>query len=360
MNYIVDIQPAIQLKNNNGSLVIYDLISKESYEVENIEILPIFATITESVPCPINELKEIILSQYNISKVEVDDILSTFISYGLLAEASTIVHKKAGVQEWVDNGWIDALVLHLSSRNLNYSDDPAYFNGLENESFEPIENSKIKEIDEKNASNYYYLNSDLDDISGEDILHGIIGRRSFQPFYKKEFNQNDIDSILCFSNQYARKRGTKIFESSDRDSVYDSAFSALHTYIVIYKDLLILDQVLSAGCYYYDLNKHALILIREGNYKKEVAKLAIGQKRAAGGLATIIIAADLEKYSTVYKHERSYRNLLINTAQLCQFYLVQATIKGFNTFITPAILDEEMADFLDLSDNIPLYIAAIG
>jgi len=39
---------------------------------------------------------------------------------------------------------------------------------------------------------------------------------------------------------------------------------------------------------------------------------------------------------------------------------VQATIKGFNTFITPAILDEEMADFLDLSDNIPLYIAAIG
>ncbi|KCY24838.1 hypothetical protein J608_6079, partial [Acinetobacter baumannii 1288284] len=36
----------------------------------------------------------------------------TFISYGLLAEASTIVHKKAGVQEWVDNGWIDALVLH--------------------------------------------------------------------------------------------------------------------------------------------------------------------------------------------------------------------------------------------------------
>ncbi|OTU17613.1 hypothetical protein CAT65_02785, partial [Acinetobacter pittii] len=112
MNYIVDIQPAIQLKNNNGSLVIYDLISKESYEVENIEILPIFATITESVPCPINELKEIILSQYNISKVEVDDILSTFISYGLLAEASTIVHKKAGVQEWVDNGWIDALVLH--------------------------------------------------------------------------------------------------------------------------------------------------------------------------------------------------------------------------------------------------------
>lgn len=231
MNYIVDIQPAIQLKNNNGSLVIYDLISKESYEVENIEILPIFATITESVPCPINELKEIILSQYNISKVEVDDILSTFISYGLLAEASTIVHKKAGVQEWVDNGWIDALVLHLSSRNLNYSDDPAYFNGLENESFEPIENSKIKEIDEKNASNYYYLNSDLDDISGEDILHGIIGRRSFQPFYKKEFNQNDIDSILWFSNQYARKRGTKIFESSDRDSVYDSAFSALHTYI---------------------------------------------------------------------------------------------------------------------------------
>ncbi len=189
MNYIVDIQPAIQLKNNNGSLVIYDLISKESYEVENIEILPIFATITESVPCPINELKEIILSQYNISKVEVDDILSTFISYGLLAEASTIVHKKAGVQEWVDNGWIDALVLHLSSRNLNYSDDPAYFNGLENESFEPIENSKIKEIDEKNASNYYYLNSDLDDISGEDILHGIIGRRSFQPFYKKEFNK---------------------------------------------------------------------------------------------------------------------------------------------------------------------------
>ncbi|MEG8269293.1 nitroreductase family protein [Acinetobacter baumannii] len=91
-----------------------------------------------------------------------------------------------------------------------------------------------------------------------------------------------------------------------------------------------------------------------------MAKLAIGQKRAAGGLATIIIAADLEKYSTVYKHERSYRNLLINTAQLCQFYLVQATIKGFNTFITPAILDEEMADFLDLSDNIPLYIAAIG
>jgi hypothetical protein len=38
---------------------------------------------------PINELKEIILSQYNISKVEVDDILSTFISYGLLDAGSS-------------------------------------------------------------------------------------------------------------------------------------------------------------------------------------------------------------------------------------------------------------------------------
>ncbi|MCF1332342.1 hypothetical protein LH678_08405 [Acinetobacter baumannii] len=119
----------------------------------------------------------------------MDDILSTFISYGLLAEASTIVHKKAGVQEWVDNGWIDALVLHLSSRNLNYSDDPAYFNGLENESFEPIENSKIKEIDEKNASNYYYLNSDLDDISGEDILRKMCGKDHSSHFIKKNLTK---------------------------------------------------------------------------------------------------------------------------------------------------------------------------
>ena len=63
-----------------------------------------------------------------------------------------------------------------------------------------------------------------------------------------------------------------------------------------------------------------------------------------------------------YKHERAYRNMLVNVAEFAHQYIFYSTALDYSTFLTPAIKDELASNLLNIDgfEEIPLYTVAIG
>jgi hypothetical protein len=63
-----------------------------------------------------------------------------------------------------------------------------------------------------------------------------------------------------------------------------------------------------------------------------------------------------------YRHNRAYRNLLVNAGELAQKYLILATTYRLSQFITPAFNDVSAEKFTEL-DGIkegPIYALYFG
>ncbi|MDO3664901.1 SagB/ThcOx family dehydrogenase [Acinetobacter higginsii] len=348
---MLDISPVLQFKNTDGKNILIDSISKNIFEIDDFDDLKFILDIMDFLPNTRENIKLELNDLYDDDYV--DKMIDELLLNGIMHNSSIINSLKVKVQEWVDNGWSDALILHLASRNIKYVDDPVEFGGdgdLENIPYYNAELMNNEYISE------YKLNDSVEKINPNEIINAIKNRRSFQPFVKNKIEIGDLDLIFWYSNQYIRNINENFNGLTKRDKCFDSSFSALESYLVLYKKTDVLEQ----GVYHYDKEKHSLKLIKKGDFKKEMSELAIGQRRASSGLFSIIITGDWLNYSKRYNHERSYRNLLINTSQLAQYYLIISTHKKYNSFITPAILDEKLYYFLDLKEAYPLYITTYG
>lgn len=358
MNMMLEFPPALQTRMRDGVPLLLDLLSGQAFEVRDAELMPIIATLVDLVPDTAEGLAEGLASEMQLDQESASAAVDALCELGLLTEASRVIAQKAGVQAWVDNGWMDALILHFASRDIHYVDDPKELGGDGDMDFEPL----IAESAAPVSSEGPYFTLRRPDLSpeGSSIINGIMSRRSFQPFNRESLRLGEIENILWNANLYARDRAAINFREDDRDQVYDSAFSSLSSCLVAYEPIDLGSSILSPGAYHYDVGSHSLLLLREGNLRAEVSRIATGQRRASKGLFSIVICADWEAYSRRYPHERSYRNLLINTAQLAQFYLVLSSMVKLSTFMTPAIHDEDMAEAIGVTRTMPMYLVTAG
>lgn len=359
-----DLPPALQLTNSGNGPELYDLLNARHFQIENSEILPFLATLIELVPSPIEELAEWLADEMEISKEDAVAFCDSLVDMGLLCPSDSVAAQKSGVQMWVDNGWIDALIVHFASRNLHYVDDPGEFGGQNDAAhmadIATKETSPINLVPSKTQS--IVLQKPTQDIDAPNLLSAIMNRRSFKPFQKQGLSTQDVETVLWYGNLYARELAVSSAtrDPTDRDCVYDSAFSCLHTCLVVYEKLDSDAYSIEPGAYFYDVREHALRPVREGVLRQEISRIATGQRRAGSGLMSLVLCADWEGYGLRYPHERSYRNLLINTAQLAQFYLVLLTERKFDTFMTPALQDESMAELIGAESTTPLYLVTAG
>lgn len=358
-----DLRPALQLTNHGNGLALYDLLASRYFHIEDPSILPFLAELTDLVPGTLDVLMNGLIENTKIDQAQAHAICESLIDMGLLCLSDVVAAQKCGVQMWVDNGWIDALVLHFASRNLKYVDDPEEFGGDNNlDHINNISSQKRLSQTAEIIGPSIRLVQPSQDVDGHELLSAIMSRRSFKPFRKAGFAPGDLETVLWFGNLYARERAisSASLPEDDRNRVYDSAFSCLSTYVVMYKPIETDTYMIDPGAYFYDVHKHELHPVRSGNLRSDISRIATGQKRAGTGLMSIVLCADWENYGGRYPHERSYRNLLINTAQLAQFYLVLSTMRGFDTFMTPAIQDERMSALVGAGRSMPLYLVTAG
>lgn len=257
---------------------------------------------------------------------------------------------------WQRRGWLDALILHLRSRDIQYVDfgearfrpqigQMGDFPALANESYcAPGAGIPLPQVGDE-----------LWD--AESLLAVMQARRSGEPWTSVRMDEFSLARLLRMGTRCARMNRIAVTDA-DPQSFYDgSSYDALETY-------LITNQVegLGQGVYRYLVESHSLQALQAGDFSQDLVDLCIGQGKVRGCAVALLICAQWHRYYARYRHARAYRNLLINTAELAHGYILAATKAGYSNFITPAFRDS-IAQRLLGRCNLemgPLYLVAVG
>jgi len=88
----------------------------------------------------------------------------------------------------------------------------------------------------------------------------------------------------------------------------------------------------------------------------------IGQRHVERACFVVVLSAVWERYMKRYQHAKAYRNLLISTGSLAQYFLVAAVRNELATFLTPALQSDRMNQVLGLDETEEgsLYVIGFG
>lgn len=347
------LNPLIKIENlSEPKCIVKLLIDRKSYKVDRnlfVQLIDVFEAelSRESLQSKLTEL-------LSVSVEVVSDFIDRMLENKILLE-TTDDYPIDQIEYWKEHKWLNALIYHLESQNIICFDDGTQKN----------DDNKIYAANVSDDENVWKTYTDcqvkalppinlsvFDTISLEEVL---LRRNSFSPFRKKIISMSDFSNILGAANRDLCQNRLKLEQSPK--ALYQSSFSALETYVFIFSI-----ENIEPGIYHYQPRTHVLHLLRAGNFKNDVIDLCIGQRRAASGGCLFLLTGNPMRYMMRYKHERAYRNLLINVAEFAHQYVFYSTALEYSTFITPAIKDEYASELLNLTgfEELPLYTVAIG
>lgn len=117
---------------------------------------------------------------------------------------------------------------------------------------------------------------------------------------------------------------------------------------------------LEAGVYHYDVFKHTLTLIKEGDMRPDMAVVASQQRFIHQAPLDIIICADYERTLSRYG-ERGYRYVHMEAGHASQNIYLEAAATGLATVAIGAFEDDKISEVLELKkETQPLYIMPVG
>lgn len=345
---------------NNNSLKVEIPLENKEIIIHSLEFLKLINKVKDSIDS--NVLIEYLTNEFGLGQDVAKNLITKYLEFKVFVPSNYELVNKKSIQHWVNRGWLEALYLHLKSRNLKFSDDSAddlkeYFNS---KFTKKMKHKKLPNIYEnkKFAISFKLPKPTMlpSDKSLEEIL---LYRKSNQPYTNNTFNIEELSNILYYSSIETTKLRDKVKREIETNPsvIMNSSFSALELYFFAF-DI----KGLENGLYYYNVKDHKISLVKEGNFREQVAKMCIGQKKAGNSRVTFVISALWEKYMFRYSHPRAYRNLLVNVSELAQKILVLSSTYEKRTFITPAFNDEladELFGFNGFKEA-PLYVIAAG
>lgn len=347
------LNPLMKIDNiSDERCIVKLLIDRKTYKI-NREMLFSLLNILEGSPS-YTEVKEKLVEKFSVDENVVEIFLDNLKNTKILLD-NWQNYPIDQIEYWRKHKWLNALIYHLESQNVecfddgtNKGDDKKNYEltlGDKAKIWKRYPNSLIKNLPKTDFGVF-------DTIPFEEVL---LRRNSFSPFKSKPIKLFDFSNILAASNADLLRIRLRLEESTK--SLYDSCFTALETYVFV-----ISIEDINPGLYHYNPKDHNLSLIKEGDFRNEIEELCIGQRRAASGGCLFLLVADPARYMLRYKHERAYRNLLVNVAEFAQQYIFYSTALGYSTFLTPAIKDEFASHLLGIDGitELPLYTVAIG
>lgn len=116
---------------------------------------------------------------------------------------------------------------------------------------------------------------------------------------------------------------------------------------------------LSSGLYKYDIGKHNLIGVKEGDQRGSFSEAVYQPTIIKQASVTLIISAVYER-TTVKYGERGIRYVHMEVGHAGQNVMLQATALGLGCVGIGAFDDDFVKDFLGTKEEAPLYIIPIG
>ena len=334
------------------------LLDGTTFEVNEVGLISLLAKISGSIKLDV--FVDLIMEEMGVDRKESLLFAKNLCEANILVDAMTEDPREKAIAHWVKRGWMNALILHLKTRNLNYSDDRAANPLLHNRKGLALrlKEKGAPEIWKKYTSVYIELPKHQP-MPDEPFSSLLLRRRSHRPWQKQSLTLVDLSSILYFAHIETKRLRSQAEDSllSEPENLLNSSFSSVENYFFAFN----IDG-LSPGIYHYDPQNHAVAQIKEGDLCPELVTICYGQGRLTGSACAFVLSVIWERYMFRYTHPRAYRSLLTNTAELGHKLILLATALNYNTFLTPALLNDAAGELMGLNayEEAPLYVIAIG
>ncbi|MFU8794952.1 MAG: SagB/ThcOx family dehydrogenase [Dethiobacteria bacterium] len=177
-------------------------------------------------------------------------------------------------------------------------------------------------------------------------------RRSIRRFMTEELEPQIFSGII-----WATQGITLATEHHQfRASPSAGALYPIETYCVINRV-----KGLKPGVYHYQVPYHSLVLIKEGDYGKELARAALGQRMIDEAAFNLVWSAMIERSKWKYD-QRAYRYIYLDAGHIAQNTALAAVSYNLGSCQIGAFFDGEVDRVIgvDGESEFSLYITAIG
>ncbi len=117
---------------------------------------------------------------------------------------------------------------------------------------------------------------------------------------------------------------------------------------------------LKPGIYKYDENRNTIVLVREGDFSKELASACLNQDWVYKAPVNIVLVAIYERTTSWYG-ERGFRYIYMEAGHAGQNIYLVSTELNLGTVAVGAFHDEDVKRIIGLGDEyIVLYVFPIG
>jgi len=188
------------------------------------------------------------------------------------------------------------------------------------------------------------------------LEEAIARRRSIREYSDKPLFLMHLSQILWAA------QGITDVKRSFRAAPSAGATYPLELYVVVGENGVAINKTyfLKAGVYKYNVKRHSLVLVKEGDVRESLAKAALNQEWVRKAPVSIVIVAIYER-TTKFYGERGVRYVLIEVGHVGQNIYLQATALRLGTVAVGAFYDDEVRKIISASENEhPVYIMPIG
>ncbi len=120
-------------------------------------------------------------------------------------------------------------------------------------------------------------------------------------------------------------------------------------------------EELDKGIYHYNIAKHMLELLREGDFRVEIAKGCLDQQIAYNSAVNFVWTAIIERSKWKYL-QRCYRYIYLDAGHIGQNFYLIAEALGLGACTIGAIYDDELNELLEIDgiNETAIYVGVIG
>ena len=171
-------------------------------------------------------------------------------------------------------------------------------------------------------------------------------RRSRREYTNQALSLKDLSQILFAAQGITSEGGGRTAPSA-------GALYPLELYAVVGNV-----EELAPGVYHYNPQKHSIKKILDGDKRKNLENVALGQSPIGKAAIDLIFTAVYERTMQKYG-DRGIRYVHLETGHAAQNVYLQCESLGLGTVVIGAFSDEQVKTVLNIEEE-PLYIMPIG
>ncbi|MCX7912952.1 MAG: SagB/ThcOx family dehydrogenase [Thermodesulfovibrionales bacterium] len=186
--------------------------------------------------------------------------------------------------------------------------------------------------------------ADFRGISFEDAL---LKRRSIREYSKGAITLRELSQLL-FSAQGITG---KIYGTYLRTAPSAGALYPFEIYVIANNV-----EQLKQGIYHYSVRDHSIVLLKEGDFKKDLLKASIDQEMVRDAGVVFLLSAIFDRTRSKYG-ERGYRYVYMEAGHISQNLYLQATSIGLGSTVIGAFFDDDINRLIDVDGKKEAVIA---